>query len=207
VPQQTPEELRGHLRDQIEFLDASCQNYDTGRSAFVKQAAVAMRVLFHDTAGQMVDGNLATSSNLTVMRVTTTTTAGDTVPSFEPVLDDYKHRTFFNRPTAFGHVREPAAGRALSFDEWWAQPVVRDDQRTVFSRRSLVLALSNQDGGAHVDASVGEAYHRLTRSNSLGYSSVGNSIETPFGSPVPAAVRQIAHEALRSFPRSWSREA
>lgn len=223
---QTPDELWGHLAEQITFLEAACSEFDKGRPAFAKPAATALRVLLHDTrnshsllqqlglkskipfldtAGQMLAGNLGSSTNLTVQRITVIDDAGRTAPAYVPVLDDYAHRTWLNRPTAFGRTREPAAGRRLAFDEWWVMPVIRDDSRTEFSRRDLILALCNKDGGAHIDPEIEEAYHRLSRANSVGWAALGAGEETPFGSPVPASVRQIGHEFLRSIPRGWAK--
>lgn len=221
---QSNEELREHLREQIGFLRDSCARFDEGNLAYAKQASLNLRVLLHDTAssrsllgllgfkgrmsfldtaGQMLDANLATSANLVIMRMRVVDEVGNVEPSYIPVLDDYQHRTHLNRPTAFGKTREPAAGRAMKFDAWWNLNVVRDDTRKLFSRRQLVLALCNQDGGGHIDPDVDAAYYRLSRSNSLGYVALGGGAETAFGSPVPASIRQIAHEILRSMPRAW----
>ncbi|WEO76431.1 hypothetical protein BJQ94_13795 [Cryobacterium sp. SO2] len=221
---QSDDELRQHLREQIGFLRDSCVRFDEGKTEYAKQASLTLRVLLHDTrasrsllgllglknkmrfldsAGQMLESNLATSANLVTMRMTITDEHGSVQPSYVPVLDDYEHRTHLNRLTAFGKTREPAAGRALDFDDWWDLSVVRDDARNDFSRRQLVLALCNQDGGGHIDPEVDAAYYRLTRSNSLGYATFGRGDETAFGSPVPGSVRQIGHEVLRSIPRSW----
>lgn len=221
---QSNDELREHLREQIGFLRDSCVRFDEGKTAYAKQASLHLRVLLHDTrasrsllgllgkkskmrfldtAGQMLESNLATSANLVIMRMSIVDESGNVEPNFIPVLDDYQHRTHLNRPTAFGKTREQAAGRALAFDEWWGLSVVRDDARKEFSRRQLVLALCNQDGGSHIDSEVDAAYHRLSRSNSLGYAAFGGGNETAFGSPVPGSIRQIAHEVLRSIPRSW----
>ncbi|MDQ0848717.1 hypothetical protein QFZ65_000655 [Arthrobacter sp. B3I9] len=223
---QTHDELRAHLAEQLGFLSTACSEFDKGKSAYAKLAATAIRVLLHDTrsshslleqlgvksqipfldtAGQLLDTNLASTTNLTVQRVTVIDNEGRTAPSYLPVLDDYSHRTRLNRPTAFGLSQEPAAGRRLPFEEWWTMTVIRDGFRTDFSRRDLVLALSNQDGGAHVDPEIHEAYHRLSRANSSGWVAVGAGDETPFSSPVPASVRQISHEFLRSIPRGWAR--
>lgn len=226
--QQTQDELQSHLSEQIGFLEAACSEFDKGKQAFAKPAATALRVLLHDTtrsqsllgqlgrkskipfldtAGQLLEENLATSTNLTLQRLTVIDDNGRTAPAYIPVLDDYAHRTRLNRPTAFGLNQEAAAGRRLSFDEWWTMPVVRDNSRTDFSRRDLILALCNKDGGAHIDPEIEEAYHRLSRANSVGWVAFGAGEETPFGNPVPASVRQIAHEFLRSIPRGWAGQA
>jgi hypothetical protein len=212
----------------MEFLRTACSEFDRGKLSYAKLAATTLRVLLHDTrsshslleqlgvksrialldsAGQLLDTNLASSTNLTMQRIRVIDEEGHAAPAYMPVLDDYTHRTRLNRPTAFGLNQEPAAGRRLKFDEWWTIPVIRDGSRTDFSRRDLVLALSNQDGGAHIDPAISEAYYKLSRANSSGWVAFGAGEQKPFDSPVPASVRQIAHEFLSSIPRGWARRA
>lgn len=88
---QSDDELRPHLQEQIGFLRESCVRFDEGKTAYAKQASLNLRVLLHDTgasrsllgvlglktqirfldtAGQMLESNLATSANLVTMRLT-----------------------------------------------------------------------------------------------------------------------------------------
>jgi hypothetical protein len=82
----------------------------------------------------------------------------------------------------------------LTFADWWSQSVVKDDRGEGFSRRKLVLALANKDGGVHVDPEVDRAYADLSRNNSLGWIIRADGVESPMRSPVPASVRQIGFE-------------
>jgi hypothetical protein len=84
--------------------------------------------------------------------------------------------------------------------------IITDSAGADFTRKDLVLALANQDGGAHVDPALNEAYEALSQSNSLGWmagvpSGAGDAdtSSVPMGSPVPANVRQIAWELERSL--------
>jgi hypothetical protein len=61
-----------------------------------------------------------------------------------------------------------------------------------------VLYISNKDGGAHVDPVLQALYADLSRGNSLGWTSTTNAGETPLDSPHLTAMRQIAHEMLRT---------
>jgi hypothetical protein len=66
------------------------------------------------------------------------------------------------------------------------------------TRRELVLAVANQDGGAHVDPALGDAaYAAVSRDQSLGTITVTGPHGEPRtvdDSPALAAVRQIAYE-------------
>jgi hypothetical protein len=112
------------------------------------------------------------------------------------------------RPTLLpGDEGSPSTlDRTGPFDAWWNRSIIRDHAGADFSRRELTLALANQDGGAHVDPELDEAYEALSWSNSLGWmagvpSRAGNSEadSISMGSPVPANVRQIAWELEQSL--------
>lgn len=46
---QTEEELKSHLKEQIQFLLRSAKSYDEGFTSEAKRLAVVIRVLLHDT--------------------------------------------------------------------------------------------------------------------------------------------------------------
>jgi hypothetical protein len=73
---------------------------------------------------------------------------------------------------------------------------------STWSRRSLVLALANQDGGAHVDPGLDEDYYHLSRRNLPGVQYVDDrGVRDATGNPAAAAVRQITYELLATFGR------
>ncbi len=90
----------------------------------------------------------------------------------------------------------------VSFTRWWEAQVIRDANGATFTRRDLVLGLSNKDGGAHVDPKLDEAYAKLSRFNSMSYRvKTGDSeaVRPPDNSVVAASMRQIAEEVLTSI--------
>lgn len=220
-----PEELESHLVEQFILLREHCEQFDSGKELYAKPIAAILRTLLHhhgssrallaqvgmlestrwlDTAGHMMPGNLASSNNLAWMAATVINELGDTAPSWKPHLDDYEYKTAFNRKTAFGLVRVQNAGRRLSFDEWWAEmPVIRQPGIFDYTRKYLVLELAQTDGGVHVDPGLREDYYRLTRTNAIGGVSINSTGDVEMGSPIGAAVRQIAHEVIRSLPSRY----
>jgi hypothetical protein len=96
--------------------------------------------------------------------------------------------------------------RVLPFQEWWNEIVFVDDQKQKMSRRDLVLALANQDGGAHVDPKLNETYARLSRHNSMGWTNSDGTTATAIPSAERAAMRQIAHELLATLDPSYRRK-
>ena len=85
------------------------------------------------------------------------------------------------------------------FQPWWTQPVFRDKTRRTFTRRDIILSVADQDGGAHVDPVLEEGYHQLSRDNYLAWTIGDPNGKRPAGNPVPAAVRQITYETLKSL--------
>lgn len=101
----------------------------------------------------------------------------------------------------------------ITFDNWWNQIVIRTIGGSKFSRKKIILAIANQDGGAHVDPSMEEDYYNLTRLNSAQHyysdnidGSNGLPEQIPFNQLKPVyppfsvyySIRQIAHEVLIS---------
>jgi hypothetical protein len=67
---------------------------------------------------------------------------------------------------------------------------------------TLVRAVANKDGGAHVDETLPHDYANLTRQNGLGWMQQNGGFSTALtGKPELACMRQIAHEVLCSVQR------
>jgi hypothetical protein len=188
-------DLEQHLAEQIGFLGRSADSFDSGFDEEAKRLAVTLRVLLHDwrqsrsLLGQLqrLDGSFVTTA--------------------QP-LDAA------NMGTHGGLVMFAASGRETKyvamldsapfvdwrpFEEWWAEPVFRDDRRQTISRSRLVLAVADQDGGAHVDPTLDATYARLSRGNSLAWVQSDGATVRPIPNAERAAVRQIAHEVLRTL--------
>lgn len=193
--------LRDKLAEQIGFLKRSCDMYDDGHEDEAKRIAVSLRILlhnsmnshsllhqldelnrnFHDSALENETGML-TYSGLVFLHL------GTLGPRYVAMLDDVP--SYETRP----------------FDDWWNRPILVDQNKSEISRRSLVLTCANQDGGAHVDHSLDANYHALTRENSLGWTKGNGQQFAPMDDPAPAAIRQIAHETLKSLDATYEKK-
>jgi len=212
-------------REQLGFLEASARAYDAGDEAEAKRLALAIRILVHDTrhstsllthlgirerlpyrdtasADPPPGVIVAMDAGLCVIRMTTGT-PGTIV--FHPPLDrDDELRT--HPPTCFA--------------DWWTRPVLRDALGHEFSRSDLVRSVADQDGGAHIDATLNPAYAALSGGESLAYgqastddpNTVSLSVTMEGLSPAPnpdaaaisnslalASIRQIAYELVASL--------
>lgn len=93
--------------------------------------------------------------------------------------------------------------RWVPLDEWWKRVIFSTPEGLKITRSDLVLTLTEQDGGTHTDAGIETEYYALTRLNILGWKFGSGRLSLEFRSPLAAAMRQIAHELLRSLDDSY----
>jgi hypothetical protein len=197
MPAPTPQQLKEQLRRQIGFLHRSCMLFDAGYHDEAIRIAAVVRILAHDTPKTV---SLLTRLEATWICLLSTCEPMEQVESclFFEGLSRYTTTSF-----------SPKLGNS-SFKEqvplsmWWTQVVVLLERNEHISRRDLVLAAANRDGGAHVDNLTSE-YQRLTDGTWVLASpclSAGHDLdlinadifrETHF-----MALRQIGYEVLNS---------
>ena len=202
---QTKDELNSHLREQIEFLKRSLQAYDEGCKSEAKRLAVRLRVLLHDTKKSPsllallkkknilfydtsldYDPNNFPSTKGPIMMKFTITKTGQNSAEFAPPLDD-------GPPIRYRKVK-------ILFEKWWDKNVFVDIKGNKLTRRDLVLAVANKDGGAHVDHKLDKGYADMTRFDSLGSVFIQDGNKRHFAShPELPGVCQISHEVLKSL--------
>ena len=200
---QSLHELKNHLKEQILFLKASASSFDEGFDGEAKRLAVSVRVLLHDTNNSISLLNQLGKKQIQFY---------DTCHNYNPRDKTTFHGLVIIHISPQGpifvprSVTPPRSGieyHFVSFEEWWDRIIIVDDKKNMFSRKNIVLALANQEGGAHVDPELDADYVRLSKFNSLGWKSVvrkGDVIrETDIGNPVFPSMRQIAFEVIRTL--------
>ncbi|MFE2961817.1 hypothetical protein [Nocardia tengchongensis] len=199
-------DLENDLSEQLRFLVSSATAFDGGELPESKRIAVAIRVLVHDTNNS--------HSLLAQLGIKTSLTWADSAP----VID--RDPNIVGRSpglTAIGigsdgiifvarmsdQIEQSVSTRYVSFDDWWHGAVLLDANGAEFSRKDLVLALANKDGGAHIDR-LNENTYALVHSNSTGFTRFGgdNAAGEPIPTPIYASVRTIAEELLLTLRRS-----
>ncbi|MGM7778968.1 hypothetical protein ACSVHC_23525 [Arthrobacter sp. KNU-44] len=198
------------------------------------QVGLREKLYVLDSAGEVVPGLEAPTFGLTGVHMEVVGDHESFKNSYIPAFGNNLHRI---QPDVRTQVHELINGRKAprapgmhqKIESWWDQTVVSVPSiGHHFSRKRLVCTTANQDGGAHVDPGLDEDYHALTKANSLGVHAGGNKDQvsltwgsqdgrladrpdvelTSPGSPVPACLRQIAWELLRSLegqqPALWS---
>jgi hypothetical protein len=200
------QELEKALQEQLELLRKSCENFDRGDLLEAKRIAVHLRILWHNTKKST---GLASQLNLANEVVDTAFVVPPTfVYSGSPEPPSDERRLFAiggSRAYAPLFDHGPAGVSKSPFAQWWEGAVISDGEGHKFTRKDLVLAVANTDGGAHVDPKLDSAYYSLTRKGTFGIIRVAptddpkvfRKVETP--SPVAVTLRQIGHETLKTL--------
>ena len=195
---QSKEELEQHLRDTVEALELSAHAFDDGHEGEAKRLAAAIRVLVHDTSysksllGQLEQKTISFYDTcIPRQNHTYITYSGLTAINLTP--QGAKHTALLdNLPPDY-------PPRRVTFDEWWNRVIFVDQEGSETSRKDLILSVANKDGGTHVDPVLDEKYANLSRRNALGWRFSNASGDVPLEGPEKAAIRQIAHEVLKSL--------
>lgn len=200
---QSPDELQQHLRDTIQALELSADALDKGYEGEAKRLAASIRVLVHDTS--------SSKSLLGQLGQKAIPFYDTAVPRNPKTIMTYSGLTAMNiTPEGATHIAPldmlppSCSPHWVEFDEWWNRVIFSDKDGSHTSRRDLILAVANKDGGAHVDPVLDEKYANLTRRNSLAWRFKGPRGDVPLEGPEKAAVRQIAHEVLKSLNPTMS---
>jgi len=155
----SPEELHDNLIEQVQFLRTSCKLYDEGIRSEAKRLASAVYVLLHD-AGQQ-KSLLKMLDYRGKMRFLSAAERHEELEIYVPLL-------IYSIPDKGGHFEPnfPIIEQSkdnlprLQFHSWWDEPVYLNGADQNLSRKNLVYALRNQDGGGHVDAALRDAAYR-----------------------------------------------
>jgi hypothetical protein len=187
------------FRTQMELLGNAALSFDAGSLAEAQNLATRIRVLVHDGPGPG-------SSFLIQIGAKDCLPYLDTAQAEDPpgvigfggglcmisavVGDEGSSR--YTAPLdrlAPERLHPPAA-----FIDWWEDEILADDRSNSFSRRALVLAVANQDGGSHFDETLDAAYAELTRDRSLTSFQPAPGGDESFKNIAPPTIRQIAYE-------------
>jgi hypothetical protein len=199
---QTREELLGHLKEQIAFMQQSAISYDKGFEDEAKRLAVVIRVLVHDTSQSTSLLNLLDKKDIKFYN--------SSLPFHPSSIISYNGLTMMRLSSAEGASYEapldggpPTRSRTdkIPFNVWWKDMfVIKDKDKNTFTRKDLVLNAANKDGGAHIDSSLDESYASLSRFNALGWKFFRKNVEDDFrNNPASASIRQIAHEVIKTL--------
>ncbi len=151
-------DFKNQLRRQLRFIERSCDSYDLGFADEAIRIATVLRVIFHNTKQ-----STSLLHHLGNPRVEILTQV-PLITGRAIFADGIGLQVFVGGSSEI--VTQPKLGRGhfrgfLPNDSWWTQLVyVRNDVK--ITRRDIVLAAANKDGGAHVDAKLTKEYLELS---------------------------------------------
>jgi len=199
-PRPIPATVRVPLREHVDFVVRAADACDLGFISEITRCAVALRALFHSPPPYM--SWLAQADGLQGGFLSTALPRGvEGVGRYGSLVIT---ANFDGRAIYFCALDSAWYGRWVKFSDWWNEPVFINEMKKELSRRDVVLAVAAKDGGPNLDPNLAIAYARLSEFNSAGVAQ--NAIPTanapsaePVTNPERAALRQIAHEALRTL--------
>jgi hypothetical protein len=205
---QTSDELKQHLKEQINFINKSSRDFDNGDISEAKRIATHIRVLVHDTKNSVsILNSLGEKEIIPFLDSSLPNRPNNLMPYtglvYLRVVNDSK-----GFRAKYSPLLNSRPKNWLSFDNWWDGIIITDQEGNRFSRKKLVLHVADTDGGAYADKLYLD-YFSLSRANSIGFSIVvqrGNEVaqENPVKNIEFASIRQIAFELVESLTRHYA---
>ncbi|MEK4083749.1 hypothetical protein [Psychrobacillus sp. FSL K6-1415] len=195
-------DFKEHLKEQIEFLQLSSISYDNGFDSEAKRLAVVCRVLLHDTPQSKSLLNLLNRKSIDFYDSSYPYNAKNLIPHMGLLkLENKSGEGAYSRyMPLLDNLTNIQRNRKRSFKSWWEKAIILEDSnKSPFSRKDIVIGLTNKDGGAHVDPKLSQKYSNLTRQNSVGWRFRDGDSESPVLGSELASMRQIAHEVLKTL--------
>jgi hypothetical protein len=191
-----PVDFVEHLRRQLRFLERSCASYDAGNKDEAIRIATIIRVLVHNTK---VSTSLLKHLNATTINLLSTTT--EPSPQTVSFVGLGMMRIGGGGSEYFPQLGDgPPINQFIPVSKWWDQVVMVLNRQRI-SRRDIVLAAANKDGGAHVDAKLSTEYEALASDGAVGsfvYQTQGQRVEAPIQNAHLVSLRQLGYELLHS---------
>jgi hypothetical protein len=190
--------FKERLADQLRFIERSCQGFDAGDEAEAQRIATSVRVICHQTVS-----STSLLTHLGATGISMLSTANSPIGAGAPcnlaslVFTHTDEGDTFKSVPPLDRIQTK---RIIPFTDWWIE-VVCLTTGVQMTRRALVLAVANQDGGAHVDATLKPDYTTIKSGAGLVMTSLpegGNPVDMPLESHGAATLRQIGYEVLNS---------
>ncbi len=206
---QSLQEIDAKFEQQLDLVSALCNAYDSGARVVALSIATAIRVLLHDSRNskslRVQAGRASTELLNTAMPFQAPPAGKKRIGSFLGLVG-MTMGTESSNDIHYVPLLDvgPSTPVFCAFDDYWNQIIFMDTNCEKFTRSDLILYVSNKDGGAHVDSHIPQRFVALVRQNSLGWIASHNHAEFEMPDVELAAIRQIAHEVLKSYRPSYA---
>ena len=183
----------------LDFITSSCQLFDKGRFEEALRIAVAARVLFHNTkTSKGIIGGHFDAIGLRLLSTTMFNPSGPIDPNILGFIGAYPSIGGFKPMLNDGKRKEE-----IPWKDWWEKEPIMALYKTQESitRKRLILACANKDGGAHVNVVKPKEYERLEKGLGIAVvakfaDGITRKVELKYANL--SALRQIGHEILMS---------
>lgn len=193
----SPDEIQAAFRNALAALNASCAGYDSGSQWEASRLATTAYLLVHDGGRK----KLSLVTRLGMKEAVTFLASGPKVDSKKPfsqplvgVSLNSERRGIF--VPLLGS--QPENHRQLRFGEWWDRDEIYRNGDTTLTRKRLVFALRNKEGGAHFGPLDDGGYAHIATVPAWTFKPVGGESHTLHGIEF-ALLRQVAWELLASL--------
>jgi hypothetical protein len=158
-------EFKEYLEQQLGFLRRSCDSYDAGHTDEAIRIATTIRVLIHNTKS-----STSLLKHLGALDIKLSSTViGDHHSNSVMFMGMGRLSIVVGGSTTWKAATVPDAIKTqLPVSDWWNQ-VVYVLGKTRASRKDLILAAANKDGGAHIDANLTTEYESLMTTGQRGF--------------------------------------
>lgn len=194
------QDFQKHLGRQLGFLERSCVAFDAGFSDEAVRIAQVLRVMFHDTGRQVSLLNRLEAQGTKLLD-----TAVPPMPIAEGTLWFDGMGTFVlsgDGPSRyFPSLGDAPVTRFVAFPDWWLQEVFIRAPDLRLTRKSIVLAAADKDGGSHVDARLTPEYEALAADGAAGWfvaRKADGETKTPITGAHFVCLRQMGFEVINS---------
>jgi len=208
-------EFKENLKEQMNFLQKSCSDYDNGDESEAKRISVVLRNLLKDKGRDIsalqhlnkkeikfLDTTKEFSGfcNFIINNMSNCTVTvpydihmGAVVKLINGCNNafEYEFKPLFINPRVQNE-------EWVDFEEWYGKVILDEYSGNKLTREKLILSVAEQDGGNHFDDSINSRYSYFKGNDSLKMNVNGNIVIFK-NNPAFASLRQIAHEVTESI--------
>jgi hypothetical protein len=161
--QRSREELLEAFHVQVRAIESSCDAYDRGEKWEALRLATSICTLVHDNGKnyKSILAQLGVRGSLRFFASNRKTNPNNVMRETLLVSVNIQNDTAEYVPN---HGLWDYAPRELQFHEWWGEDIIFREGQFTLTRKKLVFALRNKEGGAHLDERLNDSnYLRLSR--------------------------------------------
>lgn len=199
------DKFKQQLKKQIGFLLNSCKLFDAGQWDEAIRIATSIRVILHDTSASTSLLTHLDAKHINLFTTYIEPPREENDSGYIPVTGFAMGTINMGAKGEFGYGPtlddfNPGISCELTVDEWWNQTIWNIDATSKLTRKGIVLAAANKDGGAHVDNELTPDYKTLANETwgTITISKGGEERKIAIDEMHLVAIRTMANELLKS---------